>query len=321
MESYSFNAKKPLFFVLISSLALITACGGGGGDSITEVPTPPPIVVSPPPVAQPININITNPVLKIFDNTPVSDRNNMSMVWSEEFDETQLDPETWFFESGDGSQYGLDGWGNNELQWYLEDSATIDNGVLVISAAQEMSNNRNYTSARLHTRDRVAVRYGRIEARMKLPLGQGIWPAFWLMPQSDTYGTWAASGELDIMEAINLGVDDEYKIHGTIHHGAMWPNNTSSTGVTDVTRDSVLEFHNYAVEWDINEIRWYIDDTLYATQTNWSTINAPFPAPFDEPFYIILNLAVGGNWPGSPNSTTVFPQTLEVDYIRVYEGR
>ena len=318
MKSYSFNAKKPLLFVFITSLTLITACGGGGGT--TEVTPSPPVVVNPPPVVQPININITNPVLKTLDNTPVSDTNNMTMVWSEEFDDTQLDPETWFFESGDGSQYGLDGWGNNELQWYLEDNAKIDNGVLVISATQAVSNNRNYTSARIHTRDRVAVRYGRIEARMKLPLGQGIWPAFWLMPQTDTYGTWAASGELDIMEAINLGVNDEYKIHGTIHHGAMWPNNTSSTGVTDVTRDSVLEFHSYAVEWDINEIRWYIDDVLYASQTNWSTTDAPFPAPFDEPFYIILNLAVGGNWPGSPNASTIFPQTLEVDYIRVYEG-
>lgn len=311
---------QTLFIVLTTSLVILTGCGGGGSDG------PPPVAVTPPPPPPPppppvnVNVNINNPTLTVLDNKIVTDVNNMTLVWSEEFDDTQLDPETWFFENGNGSQYGLTDWGNNELQWYLEDNATIDNGVLVVTAKQESSNGKNYTSARLHTRDRVAVRYGRIEARMKLPAGKGMWPAFWMLPQNDAYGTWAASGEIDIMEAVNMGVNDEYKVHGTLHHGGEWPNNVQSGNELIVSIDNTLDFHEYALEWDVDEMRWYVDGQLFATQNNWSTPSAPFPAPFDETFYIVLNIAVGGNWPGSPDSTTVFPQTMEVDYIRVYEG-
>ena len=319
MKSNSFKNRNPLFLILFAAFAFLLACGGGG-DSAPGVSTPPPVVVTPPPSPAIVNTNIANPVLKIFDNNPVTDVNNMTLVWSEEFDSTALDPETWFFESGNGSQYGLTDWGNNELEWYLEDNAKIDNGILVITAKEESSNNKSYTSARLHTRDRVAIRYGRIEARMKLPAGQGLWPAFWLLPQEAVYGTWAASGEIDIIEAVNLGVNSEYKVHGTIHHGGEWPNNVSSGNELVVSIDNTLDFHEYAIEWDVDEMRWYVDGQLFATQNNWSTPTAPFPAPFDETFYILLNLAVGGDWPGAPNSNNIFPQTLEVDYVRVYSG-
>ncbi len=307
---------KALLTPLFASVMLLTACGGGGGEAVA----PPFTVVTPPPVTRSINVNITNPTLKTFDNTPVTDLNNMTLVWSEEFNHTQLDPETWYFESGNGSQYGLTDWGNNELEWYLEDNATIDNGILKITAKEESSNNKNYTSARLHTRDRVAVRYGRIETRMKLPAGQGMWPAFWLLPQSNAYGTWASSGEIDIMEAVNLGVNDEYITHGTLHYGGEWPNNVYSGSEKVVSIDNTLDFHEYALEWDVSEMRWYVDDVLFATQSDWFTPAAPFPAPFDETFYILLNLAVGGDWPGAPNASTIFPQALEVDYVRVYAG-
>lgn len=190
----------------------------------------------------------------------------------------------------------------------------------MITAKKESNNNYAYTSARIHTRDRIAIRYGRIEARMKLPIGQGIWPAFWMLPQSDVYGTWAASGEIDIMEAINLGTSEQDQVHGTIHYGGQSPNNVFTGSGKDVGKNVVSTFHNYAFEWDENEMRWYLDDELFATQNNWYTSNADFPAPFNKPFYMILNLAVGGDWPGAPNDSTVFPVTYEIDYIRVYEG-
>ena len=296
-------------------LAGVAACGGGGGSGNGQPVTPPP-----PPPPQDINVNIANPTLTVADNADVSPGDTLALVWSDEFDAVQLDPETWFFEEGDGSQYGIPGWGNNELEWYLPDSALLDNGMLVITAREEPSNGKNYTSARLNTRDRFAFRYGRIEARIRLPGGQGTWPALWLLPQDEVYGTWAASGEIDIMEAINLGASGGNTVHGTLHYGAQWPNNVSSGSGYEVAMDATAEFHIYALEWDATEMRWYVDDVLYAMQNSWSTTAAPFPAPFDERFYIVLNVAVGGNWPGAPDATTTFPVTMEVDYIRVYSG-
>ncbi len=244
----------------------------------------------------------------------------MTLVWSDEFDGAQLDPEVWYFETGDGSQYGIPGWGNNELQWYLPDNARLEGGLLIITARRESTNGFAYTSARLNTRDRFAFRYGRIEASIKLPPGQGIWPAFWMLPQDSVYGTWAASGEIDIMEAVSPSASGGNEVHGTIHYGGQWPNNQYTGTSYDVATSVTGEFHEYAVEWDQTEMRWYVDGILYGTQNSWSTTAAPFPAPFDEHFHILLNVAVGGNWPGPPNGSTVFPTEMEVDYVRVYSG-
>jgi beta-glucanase (GH16 family) len=244
----------------------------------------------------------------------------MTLVWSDEFDGAALDPETWFFETGDGTQYGIPGWGNNELEYYLPDNAQLEDGLLKIEARAESVQGFSYTSARINTRDRVAVRYGRIEARIRLPGGQGLWPAFWMLPQDDVYGTWAASGEIDIVEAINLGGAGGNFVHGTIHYGGEWPGNLSSGESYLVPADARSEFHTYAIEWDADEIRWYVNDVMYAMQNSWSSTAGPFPAPFDERFYIILNVAVGGNWPGSPDDSTVLPVTMEVDWVRVYSG-
>jgi beta-glucanase (GH16 family) len=301
-------------FVLMALLAGVAACGGGSGNGQSVTPPPPP----PPP--QGINVNIANPTLTVADNADVSPGDTLTLVWSDEFDAAQLDPESWYFEEGDGSQYGIPGWGNNELEWYLPDSALLENGMLVITAREEASNGKNYTSARINTRDRFAFRYGRIEARIRLPGGQGIWPAFWLLPQDDVYGTWAASGEIDLMEAINLGASGGNTVHGTLHYGGQWPNNVSSGSGYEVATDAITDFHVYALEWDASEMRWYVDDVLYAMQNNWSTTAAPFPAPFDERFYILLNVAVGGNFPGAPDAGTAFPVTMEVDYVRVFSG-
>lgn len=266
------------------------------------------------------NDNIDDPTLIVAENAPIVSGGEMRLVWSDEFDGARLDPASWFFETGDGSQYSIPGWGNDELQWYLPNSAQIENGNLVITARRQRQGGFQFTSARINTRDRFAFRYGRIEARIRLPAGQGIWPAFWLLPQENAYGGWAASGEIDIMEAVNLGGSGGNAVHGTLHYGGAWPNNRS-TGNRHVVAGSVTEeFHVYALEWDEREMRWYVDDTLYATQTNWFTSGADFPAPFDRTFHIIFNVAVGGRFPGPPDSTTEFPATMEVDYVRVYSG-
>ena len=202
------------------------------------------------------------------------------------------------------------GWGNNELQYYLPDNAQLVNGVLEITARRETIEGSNYTSARLNTEDRFAFKYGRIEASIKLPEGQGIWPAFWMLSQDSPYGTWAATGEIDIMEAVNLGGTGGNDIYGTIHYGGEFPQNTF-TGETYTPSVNVSEdFHTYALEWDEFEMRWYFDDQLYAMQNFWFSSAAPYPAPFDQPFHILLNVAVGGSFPGSPDGTTPFPVTM-----------
>jgi beta-glucanase (GH16 family) len=305
------NCKQLLGSLLMA--VVLAACGGGSnGGGNNPPPPPPPITVD--------NVNISNPTLVTADNDAVSPGDALRLVWSDEFDTAQLDPESWFFEEGDGSQYGNPGWGNNELQWYLPNSAQLENGNLVITARDEVSNGKTYTSARLHTRDRFAFRYGRVEARIRLPAGQGIWPAFWLLPQDNVYGGWAASGEIDIMEAVNLGVAGDNTVHGTIHYGGAAPGNVQSGVAYVVPTDAAANFHVYAIEWDPAEIRWYVDSVLYAMKNDWESTVAPFPAPFDQHFYLLLNVAVGGNWPGSPDASTEFPVTMEVDYVRVYSG-
>ena len=299
---------------LLPTIVLISvaACGDGGGSNNPPMNRPPPL--------SGFNVNITNPTLTVADNFEVSPGDTLTLVWSDEFDAAQLDPEIWYFEEGDGSQYGIPGWGNNELQWYIPDNAELSNGMLIITARRESSNGKNYTSARLTTRDRFAFRYGRIEARIRLPGGQGIWPAFWLLPQDDVYGTWAASGEVDVMEAVNLGASGGNSIYGTIHYGGEWPDNQSSGADYLVASDATAEFHDYALEWDSSQMRWYVDDVLYQVQNSWSSASAPFPAPFDQTFHILFNVAVGGNWPGAPGAGTVLPTVMEVDFVRVYSG-
>ena len=304
---------RSIYSFLLGALALaMAACSGSNSGS--------PEPVAPPPPPSPANTNISNPTLTIASNNQVDPGDSLQLVWADEFDAPQLDPEEWYFESGDGSQYGISGWGNNELQYYLTDNAFLENGLLVIEARAESSNGFDYTSARLHTRDRFAFRYGRVEARIRLPGGQGIWPAFWLLPQEDEYGGWAASGEIDIMEAVNLGGSGGNFVHGTIHYGGAWPDNVFSGETYLVPADATAEFHTYALEWDEREIRWYVDGVLFAVRNTWHSSAADFPAPFDQHFYILLNVAVGGNFPGNPDANTTFPVTMEVDWLRVYTG-
>lgn len=303
--------------VLSCAFFALAGCIGDSTEekALSEVHIAGPLVVPPQG-----NVNTDTPTLTSFENAAAGS-GELTLVWSDEFDGATLDPEVWFFETGDGTEQGIPGWGNNELQYYLPDNAQLSDGLLTITARKEALGRFKYTSARINTRDRFAFRYGRFEARMRLPAGQGLWPAFWMLAQDSPYGGWAASGEIDIMEAVNPGATGGNRIYGTIHYGGEAPANLQS-GESYVVASSVTEeFHTYAVEWDPTEIRWYVDDTLYAVQNSWSSTGGLFPAPFDHPFYIIFNVAVGGNFPGAPSANTVFPVTMEVDWVRVYSGQ
>ncbi len=244
-----------------------------------------------------------------------------ALVWGDEFDSVSLNTDDWNYAIGDGCP-SLCGWGNNELEYYRQENVTLQDGHLVITVQQESYGGRNFTSGRIHTRDKHSFLYGRMEMRARIPSGQGLWPAFWMMPQDDAYGSWASSGELDIMETVNVAES----VHGTLHFGGQWPENASTGGEYAPGYDFGDDFHIYAVEWEPDEIRWYVDDVLYSTKTSnqWWSAGAPgnARAPFDQSFYILLNCAVGGNWPGCTNPSCItdgLPQQYVVDYVRVYQ--
>lgn len=238
------------------------------------------------------------------------------LVWQDEFNGTQLDLTKWEPQVGDGCP-SLCGWGNNELQYYRTQNTTVAGGLLTITAKRENFGGRAYTSSRLRTKNRGDWKYGRMEMRAKMPVGRGLWPAFWMLPTDEAYGTWAASGEIDILEYLG---HQSNRIFGTLHYGGTYPaNQMSSNSYTLPAGTFNSGFHDFALEWEPCAMRWYVDGLLYATQTNWNSTGAPYPAPFDQRFHLLLNLAVGGNLPGAPDGSTVFPQTLVVDYVRVYQ--
>jgi beta-glucanase (GH16 family) len=241
-----------------------------------------------------------------------------TLVWNDEFDGTTLDPSRWEQMIGTGTSYGLQpGWGNNELQYYRPENTTVANGFLTITAKKENYHGSPYTSSRIRTLNKGDFTYGRFEARMKLPYSQGLWPAFWMLPTDNVYGGWPTSGEIDIMELVGR---ESHKVHGTIHYGDPWPNNQNQ-GNSYALHSGIFNdaFHEFAIEWDPGVIRWYVDGYLYGTKS--SSDLSPFLWPFDQRFHFLLNLAVGGNWPGNPDATSVFPQSLVVDYVRVYSGK
>ena len=237
-----------------------------------------------------------------------------TLVWEDNFDGTTLDLSKWAIQTGDGCDIGLCGWGNNELEWYRAENAVVADGTLSIIAKQEEFGGKRYTSARIRTLGKADWTYGRFEASIKLPQGRGMWPAFWMLSTSEPYGTWPQSGELDIMELVG---HEPATVHGTLHYGNAWPNN-QSTGAQYELLDGIFndDFHEFAVEWVEDEIRWYVDGYLFSKKTKLSVS----PWPFDHDFHILLNLAVGGDWPGQPSGSGLFPQTMEVDYVRVYNG-
>jgi beta-glucanase (GH16 family) len=248
------------------------------------------------------------------------------LTWQDEFNSSTVDSSKWAYAIGTGAEQGLSGWGNNELEYYTSTGASVSGGNLHITARKENTvwtyngtHTSNYTSAKLMTTGLFSQEGGRFEFRAALPLGQGLWPALWMMPATNTYGGWAASGEIDVMEAKG---QINNVVQGTTFYGGSWPGQATSTQTyTLPAGQSIADFHTYALEWDPTALRWYVDDHLYETQTNWwtGTDHGTFPEPFDQPFYIIMNLAVGGNYVGSPNTSTPFPSEMQVDYVRVYE--
>ena len=250
-----------------------------------------------------------------------------TITWCDEFtgegdnvNPQGLDLDKWGVQTGTGVEYGLEGWGNDEAQYYLESNARVEDGRLVIEARNESYGGMDYTSARLRTEPTFSQTYGRFEAKIRLPEGEGLWPAFWMMPQDDVYGGWAASGEIDIMEAKGRILDES---SGAIHYGGEWPDNTYTHGEYDFTdgRD-ITDFNVYAIEWEEDEIRWYVNDDLFFTAKLWYTEGHDFPAPFDQDFHLLLNLAIGGHFDGyrtPPDSLFDEPVLMEVEYVRVYQ--
>lgn len=246
----------------------------------------------------------------VLTGVSIADSNN----WSEEFGGTAINSNNWSFEIGNGTY----GWGNNELQYYTEDNAKIVNGNLVITAKEESNNGYAYTSSRMISSGKFNFTYGTIEVNAKLPKGQGIWPAIWMLGEDINSVGWPNCGEIDIMELLG---DTPDKIYGTLH-GPSYSGGSGKSGnytLTDGT-DFSDKFHIFKVKWTGNDINWYVDGILYHTVTRSSVESSGLNWVFDHDFYIILNVAIGGNWPGSPNTSTVFPQTMEIDYIRVTQN-
>jgi len=246
----------------------------------------------------------------------------LSLVWSDEFDGTSLNTGNWTIITGDGCP-NLCGWGNNELEYYRAQNVSVADGNLTLTARQEYYGGRQFTSGKIQTSGKQSFLYGRIETRAKIPTGGGMWPAFWMMPEDDVYGGWAASGEIDIMESAN----STDWVGGTIHYGGTWPDNTHSGGTYSAGGINFADdFHIYAIEWEPEQIRWYVDGVNYYTRysSQWYSDGAPGNplAPFDQDFFIILNAAVGGNYTGCTEVSCVtadLPQEFVIDYVRVYQ--
>ncbi len=226
-----------------------------------------------------------------------------SLVWSDEFDGNSLDLTKWTFDLGAG------GWGNNEPQYYTNsaNNIVVDTGYLRITARNETIGNSNYTSARIKTQGLFDICYGKIEARMKVPVGKGLWPAFWMLGSNITSVSWPQCGEIDIMEHVSTSP----YVNGTYHY-----NNNGHVYFGGTKLCDVGTFQVYSIEWDAASIRWYLNGVQYYQANILNGINST--EEFHLPFFLILNLATGGNWPGYPDATTVFPANMFVDYVRVY---
>lgn len=268
-------------------------------------------------------------------------------VWSDEFDGGAIDPARWV------GTFDCSGGGNKEAQCYTtrRENVFVDNdGMLHIVAREESfsgrayeddlpqfdssdtSVTRSYTSAKIHTRNLFDFKYGRIEVRARLPGGQGMWPAIWMLPTEQVYGGWPSSGEIDIMEAVNLdtaGAPNE--VHGSMNYGLKWPQWSTNGTRFESPRSLTRNFHTFVLEWEADEIRWFIDGIHYATQTSagwynyiWGNQQTGFSvanprAPYDQKFYLLLNLAVGGHWAGQPDRNWRGDREFLVDYVRVFQ--
>jgi beta-glucanase (GH16 family) len=236
----------------------------------------------------------------------------MNLVWQDEFTGNVLNATNWTHEIGNGNG----GWGNNELQYYRAENTFLANGYLTIEARKEDFDGRNYTSSRFITKNKQTVKYGRIDIRAKLPQGQGLWPALWMLGSNIDQVGWPACGEIDIMELIGgAAAGRDNTSHGTIH----WSDNgQASTGDSYSLSSGIFndKFHVFTIIWTASDITWFIDDVQYFN----TDITPGTLSEFNQASFFIFNVAVGGNWPGNPDGTTVFPQQMIVDYVRVFQN-
>lgn len=261
-----------------------------------------------------VNITFNRPDLSDTSgySTPLS-YPNLTLVWNDEFNGNQLNTSDWNFEIGTGNN----GWGNAELQYYLQENVSVNNGFLTIEAKQQVFNTNQYTSSRITTEGKQSFQYGRIDIRAKLPYSKGIWPALWMLGDNFSTIGWPRCGEIDIMELVggNVAGGGDDVVHGTIH----WDNGGVKADVGgSYTLDQGIfanKFHVFTLIWNSNELKWYVDDTLFFTVD----ITPADLEEFHQKFFFIFNVAVGGNWPGSPDATSVFPQKMIVDYVRVFQ--
>lgn len=230
---------------------------------------------------------------------------NWQLVWQDEFN-TSIGPD-WVFETGTGSG----GWGNNELQYYRRENASIENGQLVITARQESFGGMSYTSARMKTQGRKSWTYGKIEARIAIPSFTGSWPAFWMLGSNITSVGWPSCGEIDIMEHVNTNAE----VNGTVHWTGTDGGHASYGSTTPV---GVTGYHVYSIEWDASAIRWFVDGVQYNVINIANGVGST--EEFQRDFFILLNFAIGGNWPGFTVNNAALPAKMYVDYVRVYQN-
>jgi hypothetical protein len=240
-----------------------------------------------------------------FSNT-VKAADNYELVWSDEFNGNYLDTNTWNYEIGTGSW----GWGNNEQQYYTDRNIKVSNGTMKITAKREDYGGMKYTSSRITTKNKKNFKYGKIEARIKMPKFKGVWPAFWMLGANQDSVGWPKCGEIDIVEAIN----DENLVYGTLHWFNDPGNNNADSGSSVAVADRT-EYHVYGVEWTADKLRWYVDGKVYRTM---DVSNDSFSEVRKE-YFVIFNMAIGGQWPGYDIDETAFPATMEVDWVRAYK--
>jgi len=253
--------------------------------------------------------------------SPSAPKEEWHLVWSDEFDGSEINMDNWSYDDPTNGRW------NSEIQSYTQNNAFIEDGSLIIEARKEditepSGGTYNYSSAKMITKGKQSWKYGKFEIRAKMPTGQGIWPAIWMMPEDEPfYGIWPKCGEIDIMELLGHIPN---KLHGTLHFGEP---HKESQGTYFLPEGQSFgdDYHVYAIEWEPGEIRWYIDGELYHIENDWYSRDQyladdyTYPAPFDQNFFLIMNISVGGSWPGYPDETTVFPQQMAVDYVRVYQ--
>jgi len=296
-----------LYIMALMIITMLAACDSSPPTAINEIPEVPEEIIEP----EEIYIDSEQYTYK-------------TLIWSDEFDGKELDETKWRAMIGTGESEGYPpNWGNHELQYYTKENAFIRDGKLVISIKSKRHKNMSYTSSRLTTSDLFSFTYGRVEARIKLPdCEPGIWPAFWMLPDGLptewAYGTWAASGEIDIMEARSR-IPDE--ISGAAHYGGKWPNNVYSVGSFSFPDSgSISDWNVYTIEWFPDKIIWYINGLEYFRLNDWHTTGESKPKPFDQPFCLILNVAVGGTFDGGRKPSANFEEAeMLVDWVRVYQ--